>query len=125
MLQLCDEQGVTGYPTIYYYVDGEEQTSLENQTTVSFSRPSNNEVQIYTLKVIDLTGTISAPDDVLDNTDFYEGLFQSYFVWCDYDTDNEECDWSYEPDPSEYNQFDYGYMDGPLGFSWGINWARW
>ena len=111
--------------TLKWYVDGEEQTSLENQTTVSFSRPSNNEVQIYTLKVIDLTGTISAPDDVLDNTDFYEGLFQSYFVWCDYDTDNEECDWSYEPDPSEYNQFDYGYMDGPLGFSWGINWARW
>mmetsp|Transcript_1023 Transcript_1023/g.1176 ORF Transcript_1023/g.1176 Transcript_1023/m.1176 type:complete len:159 (+) Transcript_1023:100-576(+) len=22
---LCDEQGVTGYPTIYYYVDGQEE----------------------------------------------------------------------------------------------------
>ncbi len=24
-VQLCDEQGVTGYPTIYYYVDGQEE----------------------------------------------------------------------------------------------------
>ena len=24
-VQLCAEQGVTGYPTIYYYVDGQEE----------------------------------------------------------------------------------------------------
>ena len=34
-------------------------------------------------------------------------------------------DWRYDPDPSQYSQFDYGYMNGPLGFSWGINWAKW
>ena len=113
--------------TLKWYVNGEEQTSLENQKTVTFNRPSNNEVQIYTAKAIDLTGTIIASDDVLDNTDFYEGLFQSYFIWCaDYDQSAGTCnDFRYEPNPSEYSQFDYGYMDGPLGFSWGINWEKW
>ena len=113
--------------TLKWYVNGEEQTSLQNQKTVTFSRPSNNEVQIYTAKAIDLTGTIIAADDVLDNTDFYEGLFQSYFIWCaDYDQSAGTCnDFRTEPNPSEYSQFDYGYMDGPLGFSWGINWAKW
>ena len=113
--------------TLKWYVNGEEQTSLQNQKTVTFSRPTNNEVQIYTAKAIDLTGTIIAADDVLDNTDFYEGLFQSYFIWCaDYDQSAETCnDIRTEPNPSEYSQFDIGYMDGPLGFSWGINWAKW
>ena len=72
--------------TLKWYVNGSEDTSKQNQTSVTFNRPSNNEVQIYTAKAIDLTGTIIASDDVLDNTDFYEGLFQSYFIWCaDYD----------------------------------------
>ena len=26
---------------------------------------------------------------------------------------------------SEYSGFDYGYMNGPLGFTWGINWEKW
>ena len=90
------------------------------------NRPSNNEVQIYTAKAIDLTGAITAPDDVLDNTDFYEGLFQSYFIWCADYNQNDGCnDFRTEPNPSEYNQFYYGYMDGPLGFSWGLNWEKW
>ena len=111
--------------TLKWFINGVEQPSLENQKKVTFKRPSNNEVQIYTAKAIDLTGTIIAADDVLDNTDFYEGLFQSYFIWCaDYDGSNCN-DWRYDPDPSEYSQFDYGYMDGPLGFSWGINWQKW
>ena len=113
--------------TLKWYVNGEEQTSLQNQKTVTFNRPSNNEVQIYTAKAIDLTGTIIAPDDVLDNTDFYEGLFQSYFVWCEnYNSTSQSCgEVHYDPSPSNYDQYDYGYMDGPLGFSWGINWAKW
>ena len=66
-------------------------------------------------------------DDVLDNNDFYKGLFQSYFFWCaDYDRNDGSCnDWRYDPDPSQYSSFDYGYMDGPLGLTWGINWAKW
>ena len=111
--------------TLKWYINGTEQPSLENQRSVTFTRPANNEVQVYTAKAIDLTGTIIATDDVLDNTDFYEGIFQSYFIWCaDYDGSNCN-DWRYDPDSSQYSQFDYGYMDGPLGFSWGINWAKW
>ena len=111
--------------TLKWYINGTEQPSLENKRSVTFSRPANNEVQIYTAKAVDLTGTIIATDDVLDNTDFYEGIFQSYFIWCaDYNGSNCN-DWRYDPDSSQYSQFDYGYMDGPLGFSWGINWAKW
>ena len=74
-----------------------------------------------------MTGTISAPDDVLDNNDFYEGIFQSNFIWCaDYDKSSEQCnDFRRNPNVSEYSNFDYGYMHGPLGFTWGINWAKW
>ena len=116
----------TSQITLKWYVNGVEDTSKQNQMTVVFNRPANSEVQIYTAKAVDLTGTIIAADDVLDNTDFYEGLFQSYFIWCaDYDQSAGTCnDFRTEPDPSEYSGFDYGYMDGPLGFSWGINWAK-
>jgi hypothetical protein len=116
----------TSQITLKWYVNGVEDTSKQNQMTVVFNRPANSEVQIYTAKAVDLTGTIIAADDVLDNTDFYEGLFQSYFIWCaDYDQSAGTCnDFRTEPDPSEYSGFDYGYMDGPLGFSWGINWTK-
>ena len=68
--------------TLKWFVNGEEDTSKENQTTVVFDRPVDDRVEIYTAKAVDLTGTIKAEDDVLDNTDFYEGAFQSYFYWC-------------------------------------------
>lgn len=106
-----------------WYVNGVEDSSKENQKTVVFNRPTNNGVEIYTAKAEDLTGTITATDDVTDHSDFYEGLFQSSFYWCqDY---NNGCSWRYNPSPSEYSDFDYGYMNGPLGVTWGINWAKW
>jgi hypothetical protein len=105
--------------TIKWYVNGVEDTSKENQKRVTFNRPADNSVAIYTIKAIDLTGTITAEDDVIDNTDFYEGMLQSYFIW------NDGTDFDYDPDPSTYSDYDYGYMNGPLGFSWGINWASW
>jgi hypothetical protein len=104
--------------TLKWYVDGVEDLTKENQKTVTFNRPSTNAVVIYTLKAIDLTETITAQDDVLDNTDFYEGLFQSYFIWSD------GTNFDYDPSPSNYNNYKYGYMNGPLGFTWGINWAE-
>ena len=110
--------------TLKWYVNGVEDTSKQNQTTVIFDRPSDNRVEIYTAQAVDLTGTIKASDDVLDNSDFYEGAFQSYFYWCAYDSDNN-CSWSYGPDPSTYSQYNYGYMNGPLGVTWGINWEKW
>ena len=62
-------------------------------------------VDIYTAKAFDLTGTIIATDDVLDNTDFYEGVFQSYFVWCADYSDGGCNDFRTEPDSSEYSGF--------------------
>jgi hypothetical protein len=113
--------------TLKWYVNGEEQSELENQKSVSFNRPAGDSVQIYTAKAVDLTGTITSPDDILDNNDFYEGIFQSNFTWCaDYDQSSGECnDFIRDPNPSQYNNFDYGYMNGPLGFTWGINWSKW
>ena len=114
--------------TLKWYVNGIEDTSLENQTSVSFNRPSSNGVDIYTAKAIDLTGTITAEDDVLDHSDFYEGLFQSSFYWCaDYDASQDPpCQsWRYNPSPSEYSNLFFGYMEGPLGLTWGINWSEW
>ena len=110
--------------TLKWYVNGVEDMSKQNQTTVIFDRPTDNDVEIYTAKAVDLTGTISAVDDVLDNSDFYEGAFQSYFYWCEYDSNNS-CSWSYSPDPSTYSQYNYGYMRGPLGVTWAINWEKW
>jgi len=110
--------------TLKWFVNGEEDTSKENQTTVVFDRPVDDRVEIYTAKAVDLTGTIKAEDDVLDNTDFYEGAFQSYFYWCAYDSNNS-CSWAYDPNPSTYSQYNYGYMRGPLGVTWAINWEKW
>lgn len=110
--------------TLKWYVNGVEDTSKQNQTTVIFDRPSDNRIEIYTAQAVDLTGTIKALDDVLDNSDFYEGAFQSYFYWCEYDSNNN-CSWSYGPDPSTYSRYNYGYMNGPLGVTWGINWEKW
>jgi hypothetical protein len=110
--------------TLKWYVNGVEDSAKENQKSVTFNRPANNGVEIYTAKAIDLTGTITANDDVTDHTDFYEGLFQSSFYWCA-DYDGSCNDWRYNPNPSQYSNFDYGYMNGPLGVTWGINWAKW
>ena len=41
-----------------WYVDGVEDPSLENQTQVTFDRPSDNSVKVYTWRVDDLTGTV-------------------------------------------------------------------
>ncbi len=118
-----DAEYDTSKLTLKWYVNGVEQVALQNQKSVSFNRSAG--VDIYTAKVVDLTGTVIAADDVLDNTDFYKGIFQSYFVWCADYSDGGCNDFRTEPDPSEYSGFSYGYMNGPLGFTWGINWAQW
>ena len=115
----------TSKVTLKWFVNGVEDTSKENQTDVIFNRPSNNGIAIYTAKAIDLTGTITATDDVINHDDFYKGLFQTSFYWCAGYIQNDSCEWSYDPDPSRYSEFDYGYMNGPLGVTWGINWDKW
>jgi len=122
---VLDVEFDTSKVTLKWYVNGVEDSSRENQTDVTFTRPADNSVQIYTAKAIDLTGTITAEDDVTNHDDFYEGLLQSSFYWCAGYVENDSCDWSYDPSPSRYSEFDYGYMNGPLGVTWGINWAKW
>ena len=102
-----------------WYVDGLEDSSKENQTRVEFQRPSDNSVKVYTWRVDDLSGTVKAPDDVLDNEDFYEGLFNTDFYWYDYENER----WG--RNPADRSQYDYGYIVGPMGGTWGINWERW
>ncbi len=102
-----------------WYVDGVEDSSLENKTQATFNRPSDNSVKIYTWRVDDLTGTVIAPDDISDTEDFYEGLFNSDFYWYDYNSEQ----WGYNP--TDRTQYDYGYINGPMGGTWGINWERW
>ena len=104
--------------TLEWYVDGIKDETKTNQKSVIFSRSADNSVEIYTWRAVDLTGYVTAPDSVTDDSDFYEGLFNSSFIWRD-STNNE---WIYDPiDQSLYN---YGYMYGPLGGKWGINWAK-
>ena len=102
-----------------WYVDGVEDPTLENQTQITFNRPSDNSVKVYTWRVDDLTGTVTAPDDVTDTDDFYEGLFNSEFYWYDYNSEQ----WG--TNPTDRKQYDYGYINGPMGGTWGINWERW
>ena len=102
-----------------WYIDGVEDPTLENQTQITFNRPSDNSVKVYTWRVDDLTGTVTAPDDVTDTDDFYEGLFNSDFYWYDYNSEQ----WGINP--TDRTQYDYGYITGPMGGTWGINWERW
>ena len=102
-----------------WYIDGVEDPTLENQTQITFNRPSDNSVKVYTWRVDDLTGTVTAPDDVTDTDDFYEGLFNSDFYWYDYNSEQ----WGINP--TDRTQYDYGYINGPMGGTWGINWERW
>lgn len=106
---------------LQWYIDGVLDSSKDNQTTIVFNRPSDNSVKVYTWRVEDLTGTVSAPDDVTDTEDFYEGLFNSDFYWCD--RSSGSCQWGYNP--TDRSQYHYGYINGPMGGTWGINWARW
>ena len=106
---------------LQWYVDGVLDSSKDDQTRIVFDRPSDNGVKVYTWRVEDLTGTVIAPDDVTDTEDFYEGLFNSDFYWCD--RSSGSCEWGYNP--TDRTQYHYGYIQGPMGGTWGINWARW
>ena len=111
--------------TLKWYADGVEDTSKQDQKTVTFDKPATGAIVYYTAKAVDLTGTISAPDDVLDRTDFYEGAFESYLVGCSGYVSGDGCDYDYEPSSSTYSDYDFLYWNGPLGFTWGQNWTKW
>ncbi len=103
--------------SLRWYINGVEDVNRRNQLLATFQRPGDGSIQYYTYRITDLTGTILAPDDIMNYNDFYEGLFNTDFRW------NGDSGWA--TDPADKTLYDYGYMVGPLGGSWGINWSRW
>ena len=105
--------------TLEWYVDGIKDETKTNQKSVIFSRSADNSVEIYTWRAVDLTGYVTAPDNVNDDSDFYEGLFNSPFIWIDLTNNNQRI-----YNPADQSLYNYGYMFSPLGGKWGINWAK-
>jgi len=110
--------------TLKWYEDGAEVPALENNLVVTFQRPTDGSIKKYTWRVYDNTGIVIAPDDVTNINDFYEGLFNTSFWWnsCS-DTAGgtpQQGDWT--TNPVYENECSYGYVNGPLGGTWGINW---
>ena len=67
-----------------WFKDGIEQTQLQNDTSVQFSRPNDNSIVTYSWKVEtigDLEGIVAAPNDIENPVDFYEGWFESYYYY--------------------------------------------
>ena len=105
--------------TLEWYVDGIKDETKTNQKSVTFSRPADNSVEVYTWRAVDLTGYVTAPDNVNDDSDFYEGLFNSSFIWIDVPNNNQRI-----YNPTDQSLYNYGFMYSPLGGKWGINWAK-
>ena len=67
-----------------WFKDGIEQTQLQNDTSVQFTRPNDNSIVTYSWKVEtigDLEGIVAAPNDIENPVDFYEGWFESYYYY--------------------------------------------
>ncbi len=103
---------------IKWFEDGVEDTTKRNMRQVSFSRPLDNGVVVYAWKAEDLTGAVIAQDDPDNPDDFYEGLFNSSYYWISDDNST-----SYSK-PSDLSGYQYGYMFGPLGNTFAVNWSK-
>ena len=105
---------------INWYINGVIQDDLTNQTQVSFLKPEGGGVMEYSYKAVDLQGFMTAPDDILLDTDNYEGFFNSEYYW------NTSIDWSgsYQANPTDKSQYTIGYIDGTTGGTIGINWSN-
>ena len=67
-----------------WYIDGVEQTELENELVATFNRPDDEAMTTYSWQVHDLSGNLIAPNDPLNPRDLYEGIFG---MWNYYDPD--------------------------------------
>ena len=105
---------------INWYINGVIQDDLTNQTQVSFLKPEGGGVMEYSYKAVDLQGFMTAPDDILLDTDNYEGFFNSEYYW------NTSIDWSgsYQANPTDKSQYTIGYIDGTTSGTIGINWSN-
>jgi hypothetical protein len=69
-----------------WFKNGVEQTQLQNDTSVQFTRPNDNSIATYSWKVETvgvLEGMVTAPNDIENPIDFYEGWFESYYYYQD------------------------------------------
>ena len=60
-----------------WYVNGVLQEDLVNQTEVTFTKPENGGVMEYSYKATDTLNFMTAPDDILLDSDNYEGFFNT------------------------------------------------
>ena len=103
-----------------WYVNGVLQEDLVNQTEVTFTKPENGGVMEYSYKATDTLDFMTAPDDILLDSDNYEGFFNSEYYW------NSSIDWtgSYQTNPTNKADYAIGYIDGTTGGTIGINWSN-
>ena len=103
-----------------WYVNGVLQEDLVNQTEVTFAKPENGGVMEYSYKAVDTLGFMTAPDDILLDSDNYEGFFNSEYYW------NTSINWSgsYQANPANKSDYAIGYIDGTTGGTIGINWSN-
>ena len=103
-----------------WYVNGVPQEDLVNQTEVTFEKPESGGVMEYSYKAVDTLGFMTAPDDILLDSDNYEGFFNSEYYW------NTSIDWSgsYQTNPANKSDYTIGYIDGTTGGTIGINWSN-
>ena len=103
-----------------WYVNGVLQEDLVNQTEVTFTKPENGGVMEYSYKATDTLNFMTAPDDILLDSDNYEGFFNSEYYW------NTSIDWtgSYQTNPTNKADYAIGYIDGTTGGTIGINWSN-
>jgi len=107
---------------IEWYENGVKLDSLTNQLEVTFSRPSVDEIKRYTWKAVDLTGVIIVEEDPLNINDCYEGVFDWYSLF--YQWNGSSWDGPFY-NPEDLTTYDFGQANGPLGGSWFINWSLW
>ena len=103
-----------------WYINGEIQSDLTNQTQVVFNKPDGGGVMEYSYKALDTLGFMAAPDDILVDSDNYEGFYNSSYYW------NTSIDWSgsYQANPTNKSDYAIGYIDGTTGGTIGINWSN-
>ena len=129
-----------------WFIDGIEQTELENQLVTTFNRPDDNKMTTYSWQVQDLTGNLIAPNDPLNPLDLYAGILNLYGGWSYYDPDpntnpNNNPNYPYvgswfwhktdgnvdhddTVDLSNLDNYLYAEQCCSLGYSYKINWKN-
>jgi hypothetical protein len=121
---------------IEWYVDGIKDNSLTGTYLAKFDRPSTDEWKIYSWKLKDKTGLITAPDNVLDHSDSYGDAFGNYRDWNSSDTVMEHFayivgdpgdQWILLPYPDldqDYPNHSYLYTKSTASGTLAINWRQ-